>query len=186
MSAEAPKPSRGQRDPEFLARMREKAAAKKAELKAIRDAEIVKAKQEHAAKLAQARKVLGGGETELEPEPVPAPEPEPSKPRKVKAKPPPEPESGSETGSEDESPPPRARRAPKARATPAEATQAINWKQVYYQAKLERMLQPPPAPAPSPQATNGSHIHQAVRQDIVTRANRRMLDDLMKEYWPHD
>lgn len=236
---ETPKAARGQRDPEFLARMREKAAAKKAELKAIRDAEELQKKQAHEAKLAQARKVLQqasepAAAAELppkgaaiaarrEPEPEPVPEPAAAVPEKPKpqrkakqppaaelppkgaataarrAPPPPEPEteeseSEEETEEEAEEPPPpprkskakpRASLAARGRASAPVSAQpaqpAFSWKEAYYHAKLERMMQPPhPQPQPQPPS-----IHQAVRHDIVQRVNKRMMDDLMKEYFPH-
>jgi hypothetical protein len=72
-------PKKRGKDPEFMAKMREKAAAKKAEQRKIKEAEIAKKKSEHATKLKEAESILN-------PKPVVESEPEPE-PLTVKAPP---------------------------------------------------------------------------------------------------
>lgn len=58
MSEQKPKSLRGAKDPEFMKRMREKAAEKRAQQKKIKDAEKLKEKQEYERKLAEAEQLL--------------------------------------------------------------------------------------------------------------------------------
>lgn len=79
-----PKPKkRGQHDPDFLAQMRAKAQAKKAEQKKIRDAEKLRQQQEHNQKLAEADQLLNPKPKQEITEQPPTPTPSPLKEQKM-------------------------------------------------------------------------------------------------------
>lgn len=153
-AAAVPVVRRGQ-TPEFMQAMRERAAAKRAELKRIRDAEELQAKEAHAEKLAHAEAVLSKAKA-------------PAKPKKAPAPPPP---SESESEEEEAPPPPRASARKK----------GASYKELYYRAKLERLQAPPPPPprAPSPTA------YDVARHDIVRGVDRSIMEGLMRHYFPH-
>lgn len=72
------------RDPEFMARMRQLAQAKKAEQKKIREAEKLKQQHEHKTKLDEADKVFDLVKEVVTTPPKPNEEPKPASPPKEK------------------------------------------------------------------------------------------------------
>jgi hypothetical protein len=155
--SEEVKKSRG-KDPEFMQMMRQKAAAKKAEQKKIKDAEALRAEQAHEAKLKEADDILN---------------PKPAKPVKQQ----PEPEVAESDGEEEVHEEVNLHKTIKKGLKPL--GNEPNYKQMYYRAKLEKLASTSAQPA-APQY-NGYDI---ARHNIVQSVNKNLMTDLLKQYYP--
>lgn len=165
MSEQAPAKKRGAgKDPEFMKKMRERAAVVRQQNASIRAAEKLKQKKEHERQVKEAQDYLN-------PPPV----------QEVKPEPEPEPEVDDEP--EVTKPAPR-KRAPRATVEQDEP----DYKQEYYKQKLEllkiqKLQQEAPATKeapPQPQA----HPYDLAKHDIHKHVNKAVMDNLWRTYFP--
>jgi len=160
MSDTAKKPA--WKSPEFMAAMREKALAKRAETKKIKEAEKLKAMLERHTKLAEADKILN-------PQPEPAPQvPEPAEdvplpPKKTTRKAAPRRELDiTDVGS---------------------ATPTVSYKEEYYKRKLELLERQTSTPKQTRQQPASNPAYQLAKQDIAQHVNKSVMDTLWKSYF---
>ena len=154
------------KDAEFMKMMREKAAAKRAELKKIKDAELLKAKQAHEQKLKDAESILKPPADAQEPHP-------PVKKASRTKKPVEQPPSESE---EEEAGPSTSRRVQGTQEEP-------NYKQMYYRAKLERLGQQQGGGGGAQAVEPRVNVYDMAREDIRQGVNKKLYADMIKQIW---
>ena len=160
MSDVAKKPA--WKSPEFMAAMREKGLAKRAETRKIKEAEKMIASNERKAKLAAADKILN---------PQPDPEPEPVEenvplPKKTTRK---APASRRELDITD------------VKLNLASDPPTVSYKEAYYTRKLELLESKKQTPQSPPRVANPAY--QLAKQDIAQHVNKSVMDNLWKSYF---
>lgn len=148
------------RSKEWMQSMREKANAKKAEQKKIKEAEKLKLQKEREQKLKEADEILNP---------------------KKKTEPPPHEDEESEPEEVVEKP----QRARKQKAEP-EYTEP-NYKQMYYRYKLESISkQQEKAQQAPPQPQNTPLPYQYAINQFKQDVDKQLMDSLFKTYWKTD
>lgn len=155
------------RSKEWMAMMRAKGDAKRAEQNKLKQAQKIKSERERQQALEEAEKLINPKPSVPDLSSV---ENVPIKPKRVRAKP--EPRRELDLGSLDTETAPQP-------ASPKPEKQ--DWHQEYYKQKLallhQQQKQPPPPP---PKA----HPYQIARHDIQQHVNKTVLNDLWKTYFP--
>lgn len=149
---------RGHTDPEFLSRMRLKAAEKKAEQKKIKEAENLKKQQEHQKKLKEADELLNPKPENESLDDDDEPEVAIEKPIKVK----------------------------KEKAVSMEQPRYKDLYYKHKLEMLQRQSQSAPTspPAPPPQPTIAPY--EVALQNIKTTVNRDVMKNIFSQYFPQD
>lgn len=161
MSEQAPVKKRGAgKDPEFMKKMRERAAVVRQQNASIRAAEKLKQTKEREKKLKDAQDYLN-------PPPVQEMTNEPDEP--------------DEPDEQEETTP-----APRKRAPKATTEEQPNYKQEYYRQKLEllKLKQDAPAAKEAPPQQPQAHPYELARHDIHQHVNKAVMDNMWRQYFP--
>jgi hypothetical protein len=155
---------RGQQDPEFMAKMRQKAAEKRAEQKMIKDAQKLKEQQQYEHQLKEAQEILNN----KKPKASPTKQEQPIE---------------SESDDDDATPTQKTPKTPKQKP----ATPASNYKQEYYRHKLEMLkannTKPPQEEHMMRTKPQQPLPHQLLRSQFEKDINSTVMQELYKRYF---
>jgi hypothetical protein len=164
--AQNSEPKKRGRDPEFMKLMRERASAKRAEKKTITEAQKLKAKREHEAKLKEAKSILN-------PEPINEPNNEDNEevPLVVKKKTIKKTVKRYEEEDEEDD---------NESVRPNIYNEVRELKNMFMNFSTQMAQPPPPQPQYQP------HPYHLAKRDIAQHVNKNVMNDVWRSYFPND